>query len=155
MAITRRSMEADPEEVFGALLDPYMYAEWVVGAKSIRGADEHWPAVGSAFNHRIGAGEAEVKDKSEILELDSPNRIALRTFVRPFGIARVVIEAAREGDGRARVSIFEEPEIGTRMRLLARLVDPLIHLRNVESLRRLERVIRIRRSGASSSNPGR
>ena len=155
MATTVRSMEATPQEVFGTLLDPFMYAEWVVGAKLIRGADDNWPAVGSALYHRVGAGEADLKDKSEILELDVPRLISLRTFVRPLGIARVVIEVAADGDRRSRVSIFEEPEAGTRMRMLSKLLDPVIHVRNMESLRRLERVIRIRRSAGSSVESNR
>lgn len=141
MALNRRSFDATPQEVFDALLDARQYPNWVVGAKEIRAVDPEWPAVGSAFHHEVGAGDAVVQDKSAILELDVPHRIALRTFVRPLGIARVEITARAEAGGSI-VTIFEEPERGTRLHKIARVVDPLIHIRNIESLRRLERLVR-------------
>jgi uncharacterized protein YndB with AHSA1/START domain len=143
LAITERSIDATPAEVFEVLLDPFLYEHWVVGAKEIRGADESWPAVGSAFHHRVGGMKAEVKDKTEILELDAPHRIALRTFARPFGLARVII-TARPAETGTIVTIFERPEEGTKLRALTGVVDPVIHLRNIEALRRLDRVTRIR-----------
>ena len=147
VAIVKRSMDCTPEEVFEVLLDAYLYPDWVVGAKSIRRVDDEWPSVGAAFYHRVGAGAAEVKDKSEILELDSPRRLVLRTYARPAGIARVVLTASPNGNG-ATVAIDEQPEEGTRMRSFARFIDPAVHLRNVESLRRLEGVIK------KESSPG-
>ena len=143
MAVTKRSVAASPAQVFEVLLDPYLYSHWVVGAKEIRGADDNWPSVGSAFYHRVGAGAADLKDKSEVLDLHAPHRIALRTFVRPLGIARVVLTAEPQGNGTL-LTFFEEPEIGTKLRAVGRLLDPLIHLRNIEALRRLERVVQIR-----------
>lgn len=145
MAITERTFDASPEDVFDALLDAYQYPNWVVGAKGIRSVDDHWPEVGSAFHHKVGAGAAEVRDKTEVLDLDAPHRIELRTFARPVGVARVVITARRAEDGTI-VAIFEEPDEGTRMRKLARLLDPVIHVRNAEALRRLERVVRVLKS---------
>src|SRR3712207_2045993 len=142
MAITERKMEASPEEVFEALLDPYQYPNWVVGAKAIRDVDGEWPTVGSAFYHRLGAEGLELKDKTEVLELETPHRIALRTFARPLGVARVVITARPTEEGSI-VSLFEEPEEGTKLRRFTRLVDPIVHVRNVEALRRLEKVVRI------------
>lgn len=153
MAVTKRTVAASPAEVFEVLLDPFLYADWVVGAKEIRGADAQWPAVGAAFYHRVGAGAADLKDKSEVLELDIPHRIALRTFVRPLGIARVIITAEPSGE-RTLLTIFEEPELGTKLKALARVLDPLIHLRNTETLRRLERVVQARTSADAEGTLG-
>ena len=141
MAINARTFRATPQEIFDVLLDARQYPNWVVGAKEMRAVDAEWPAVGSAFHHEVGAGDAVVQDKSVILDLDAPRRIELRTYVRPVGVARVVIEATPAANG-TRVSIFEEPEQGTRMHKIARLVDPMIHVRNILSLRRLEGVVR-------------
>lgn len=144
-------MNCTPEEVFKVLLDAYLYPRWVVGAKSIRRVDDEWPSIGAAFYHRVGAGAAEVKDKSEILELDAPRRLVLRTYVRPAGIARVVLTAHADGSNTL-VTIEEELEEGTRMKSFSRLVDPVIHLRNVESLRRLEGLIKNGGSRQSSDS---
>lgn len=131
-------MRCTPEDVFRVLLDANRYPDWVVGAQAVRHVNADWPAVGSTFHHRVGV-TGEVKDKSEILEIDVPRRILLRTFVRPLGIARVII-TARPSAGGAHVEIVEEPEIGTRLRRIKPLLDPFLHLRNIECLRRLERV---------------
>ena len=144
MAITERLMACTPQQVFDVLLDAYLYKHWVVGAKDIRGADPHWPAIGATFYHRLGTAQAHLKDKSEILDLEVPHRIELRIYARPLGIGRVIITARPTDDGTI-VSIKEDPEIGTKLRPLGPLINPLTHIRNLESLRRLEKVISIRR----------
>ena len=149
MAIVKREMDCTAEEVFDVLLDAYLYPDWVVGAKSIRSVDDEWPSIGAAFYHRVGAGAAEVKDKSEILELDAPRRLVLRTYARPAGIARVVLTASPNGKG-TMVTIDEQPEEGTKMKWFTRFIDPAVHVRNVECLRRLEDVIQ---NGGSRSTP--
>jgi hypothetical protein len=78
-----------------------------------------------------------------------PRRIELRTIARPIGVARVVLSTESSGN-RSLVTFFEEPEEGTRMYALRRFIDPFLHLRNIEALRRLERVVRIKCSGARS-----
>ena len=143
MATTLRFIEATPTAIFDTLVDPYAYAHWVVGSKEIRGADDDWPAVGSAFYHRVGSAGLEVKDKSEVIQLDPPHWMALRTYVRPLGIAIVAIDIDPH-EGGSLVTIHEVPHPGTRLNALSRLLDPLIHLRNIESLRRLDRLVRIR-----------
>jgi uncharacterized protein YndB with AHSA1/START domain len=150
MAITERTMDATPQQVFDVLLDARCYPDWVVGAKAFRDVDDAWPAVGSAFYHRVGTEVADLKDKTVVLELDDLHRIALRTFARPLGIARVVI-TAKAAEGGTVVSLFEEPEIGTKARAISVLLDPLLHLRNIESLRRMERVIRQKAVGSEAS----
>ena len=141
MAINRRTFDATPEDVFDVLLDAQQYPNWVVGAKKIRAVEDLWPAVGSAFHHKLGAGSAEINDKTEILDLDAPNRIELRTFARPMGVARVVITAQGSESGTI-VAISEKAEQGTKMHKASRLIDPVIHVRNIETLRRLERVVK-------------
>lgn len=151
MAIVKREMDCTPEEVFKVLLDAHRYPDWVVGAKSIRSVDDGWPSVGAAFYHRVGAGGAEVKDKSEILELEAPRRLVLRTYARPAGIARVVLTASPSGSGTT-VAIDEQPEEGTRMKSFSRFIDPAVHVRNVESLRRLENVIKEKAAHGSNNS---
>lgn len=140
MAINKRTMRATPDEIFEVLLDPECYPDWVVGAKEVRGQDKEWPAVGSSFYHRVGVEGANLKDKTTMLALDSPRHVELTAYARPFGVARVAVSAKPNGDGTV-VEIFEKPEEGTRMRAISLLVDPLIKLRNVLSLKRLEETV--------------
>ena len=143
MAVNKRTIRATPEEVFEVLLDPECYPDWVVGAKAVRGQDPEWPAVGSSFYHRVGVEGANLRDKTTMLALDAPRHIELTAYARPFGVARVAVRAEPVEDG-TRVEIFEMPEEGTKMRAIALLVDPLIKLRNVLSLKRLDDTVMTR-----------
>lgn len=140
MATNKRTISATPEEVFEVLLDPECYPDWVVGAKSVRGQDPEWPEVGSSFYHRVGVEGANLKDKTTMLAIDKPRHIEMTAYARPFGVARVAVTAQQVDNGTV-VEIFEKPEEGTKMRAIALLMDPLIKLRNVLSLKRLEETV--------------
>jgi uncharacterized protein YndB with AHSA1/START domain len=138
MARTEALFSVPPERVFAVLADPTAYADWVVGSHSIRAADPEWPAVGSRFHHRVGAGPLKVKDHTEVLEVDPPRRLVLRARARPLGTARVEM-LLEPRDGGTHVTMIE---VGADpvSRLAIRLTDLLVHRRNVESLRRLRRI---------------
>ena len=51
------------------LADPFAYAEWVVGAKEIRGADPGFPQKGTRFHHSVGVGPFVIKHHSRVLEV--------------------------------------------------------------------------------------
>ena len=78
MARNRVHIHATPEEVFGVLADPERYPDWVVGADKIRDYDEEFPAVGSRFHHKVGPGPVNIRDYSEVLEVDPPHRLVLK-----------------------------------------------------------------------------
>lgn len=151
MATNKRTIKATPDEIFAVLLDPECYPEWVVGAKAVRGQDKEWPAVGSSFYHRLGIEGATLKDKTTMLSLDAPRHVELSAYARPLGVARVALRTQQVENGTI-VEIFEQPEEGTKMRAISLLVDPLIKLRNVLSLKRLEETVvtraREKREGA-------
>src|SRR5688500_20048840 len=113
MALNKRTLDATPEEIFDVLLDPECYPDWVVGAKAVRGQDKEWPAVGSAFYHRVGVEGANLKDKTTMRSLDAPRHLELTAFARPFGIARGAV-SPHPTDGGTITEIFEKPEEGTR-----------------------------------------
>lgn len=136
MARTQTTVPAPIERVFAVLADPYRYHEWVVGAKEIRDADAGWPAPGSIFHHSIGEGPLTLKDNTQCLEVDAPTRIVLEARARPLGRARVDIRL-EQVDGGTQVVMEEEATSPPLMKLLNPVFDPLVHLRNVESLRRL------------------
>jgi uncharacterized protein YndB with AHSA1/START domain len=149
------TIAASPEEVFAVLLDAFAYADWVVGARRVRGADPEWPAVGARFHHALGVGPVELKDTSKILELDAPHHLALEVRFRPFGIGRVDLHLEAVRGGRATlVTMDEVAGVNGTMRFIERL---LITLRNWFSLRRLRRLVAQRATqpagGASRSAP--
>jgi uncharacterized protein YndB with AHSA1/START domain len=147
MATTRTQIAASPDEVFAALANPENYGDWVVGSDTIRDADPAWPKVGSRFHHRIGVGFLKVNDHTEVIEVAPPHRLVLHAKARPLGTATVTMVLA-ERDGGTAVTMTEVA--GDRLSRLAlnRLTDPVIHLRNVEALRRLKRIVETGRSRA-------
>jgi uncharacterized protein YndB with AHSA1/START domain len=145
MATTRTQIAASPEAVFAALANAENYGDWVVGSDTIRDADPTWPKVGSRFHHRVGFGPLKVNDHTEVLDVDAPHRLVMHARARPLGTARVTMLLA-ESDGGTAVTMIEVA--GDRLSRLAlnRLTDPLVHLRNVEALRRLKRLVETGRS---------
>ena len=142
MARTSIRTDASPERVFSVLADAKAYPHWVVGAKQVRAVDEGWPAPGTAFHHSIGAGPASVDDATTVVELDPPRRLVLRGRARPLGTMAIVLDVRRAAD-ETEITITERPAAGPPSWLrgpFAWAMDVLIHLRNIESLRRLRRL---------------
>jgi uncharacterized protein YndB with AHSA1/START domain len=74
------------ESVFAALVDPWTYPEWLVGAQDMRSVDPGWPAPGSSFHHRVGlAGPLTIADSSSSCEVDAPELLVLEVRARPAG----------------------------------------------------------------------
>lgn len=134
MAVNEVHIDAGPAQVFGYLSDGRKYAEWVVGAKRIRAVDEGWPAVGSRIHHTVGAGPLTLDDHTEVLEVEPTTLLVLDARARPIGRARVELRLEEDGTGTKVVMRETVASVSPR---LGRLFDPLIHLRNVEALRRL------------------
>lgn len=138
MAVNHEMIEAAPETVFGIITDPSSYPRWVVGARTIRDVDTSWPRPGSAFHHAVGVGPARIHDKTEVLDIQPPDRLVLRARARPAGVARVALHLRGKGSGTEVV--LEEHPLGPGARWWGRLLDPVVWLRNIESLRRLKRI---------------
>ncbi|MEO5679096.1 MAG: SRPBCC domain-containing protein [Acidimicrobiales bacterium] len=143
MSCTERSFDSTPEQIWSVLADPHSYEHWVVGAKDIRAADGEWPAPGSALQHTSGFGPLNLKDNTKVLEADPPRRLVLEARGRPLGIARIEIELKPEGAATA-VSMTEYAIRPEAARRLNPILDPFLHSRNVETLRRLEELIKER-----------
>ena len=143
MARNHALIDAAPETVFDVLTDADDYPRWVVGASDIRNLDPDWPAVGSAFHHRVGLGPLTLPDRTTVVEIERPRRLVLQARARPAGTARITLELEPSGSATC-VTLVEDPGD-----LLTRLVfTPLVHLavrvRNAESLRRLKRLVELR-----------
>lgn len=130
-------MDVPPESVFAVLSDPRSFARWVVGSKEVRRADPDWPAVGTAFDHKVGIWPIALSDHSEVVEASPPDLLKLLVKARPFSKAYVTLSLRPGGHG-TRVEM-DEVAADARSRLLFNPVtDPLIRIRNRESLRRLK-----------------
>lgn len=148
MATDRIRVPGPPDVVFDVLEDAAAYPRWVVGAHRIRSVDPDWPRVGSRFHHSIGVG-LHLHDTSQVLESARPERFALETRFRPFGVARVDVELRADRDGTL-VTITERPVAGPARRWSSAPLDRLVGLRNVWSLRRLRGVVAERAARTAS-----
>jgi uncharacterized protein YndB with AHSA1/START domain len=161
MSLNEITVDAPPQVVWDVLADPPTYEYWVVGNKAIRSYDPGWPAPGTEFRHKVGFGPVTVKDKTVSLEAEAPRRLVMRVRALPVGkgIVTFELEPIRSGSGTV-VRMGEQIDDGPA-RFLAPVFDPLTHLRNAETLRRLRRLAeeRYRAGGdarpAGSASPGR
>ena len=140
MATTRTQIAASPDEVFAALANPENYGDWVVGSDTIRDADPAWPKVGSRFHHRVGFGLLKVTRPHRSPGGRAAHRLVMHAKARPLGTAKVMM-LLTERDGGTHVTMIEVAGDPLSRLALNRLTDPLIHLRNVEALRRLKRIV--------------
>ena len=132
---------APPEAVWEVLADPFTYADWVVGTRKIRGADESWPAVGSRLHHTVGFPPLTLRDYSQVLESAPPRRLALRAKLRPLGILRVDIELEPvDGGARTHLKLQEYVE-GGPLRLTGKLGDAGAQGRMELGVRRLKDIV--------------
>jgi len=133
-----------PERVYEVLSDPYSYAHWVVGSRSVDVHDHHWPQPGSRFGHTQGKWPLLIKDETESIASDPARRLELVAKARPVLVARVIMNLQRQ-DGGTRVVMEEKPEAG--------IAAPFLRLppgraatrwRNRHSLRRLKELAEAR-----------
>ena len=126
-----------PEDVFAVLSEPRSFARWVVGSREIRRADPEWPSVGAAFDHRVGIWPLTLSDNSEVVQCEPARLLKLLVKARPFSRAFVTLRL-KPSDAGTLLSM-DEFAADARSRLFFNpLTDPLIHLRNNVSLRRLK-----------------
>ncbi len=147
MAVTKMPIDGTPAEVFALLANPYTYEHWVVGCDDIRGVEGEWPAVGSVFHHTVGAGPIKVKDTTKVLEVEPDRRLVIEARARPAGVAKVTFTLEPQ-EGGTLVTIEEHPVRGVAKTIHNPGQDMLIHLRNAETLRRLDQQVRERRANA-------
>ena len=142
MAVTRRVMRGvRPSAVFDVLRDGSSYGDWVVGARMIRRVEPGWPAPGTALHYTLGYGPLRKDDETRVRAYEPDRRLELRARAWPVGTARIELRAEPVEDGTL-VSIDEHPDSGPAALLHNPLADAAIKLRNLETLRRLERQAR-------------
>ncbi|WP_022905516.1 SRPBCC family protein, partial [Curtobacterium sp. B18] len=131
-----RILHCRPEDVFDVFADGWLFTTWVVGASRMRGQDEGWPAVGTRLHHSFGIWPLVIDDVTTVLEWDAPHRMVIQPKGWPLGEARVelVVEEHRRG---CKVTIVEDAVAGPGAWAPDVLVQPMIWIRNRETLRRL------------------
>jgi uncharacterized protein YndB with AHSA1/START domain len=139
MARNTRRMAVSRDDLWSTLSDGSGYATWVVGTTTIRDVDEHWPAVGSRLHYSVGRGPLRHDGHTEVLSVDPGRCLELEAHAWPAGTARIEITLHDDGDGTV-VEMVEHPARGAGALLHNPIGDALLKLRNVEALRRLERL---------------
>ena len=133
-------MSVPPERVFEVLSDPRSYGRWVVGSRGVHAADTTWPAPGSVFEHTQGVRPLPLlRDRTAVLACTPPTMLRLRVQARPLTVAHVTLRLAPHASG-THVVMEEVPADLRSQVVMNPLTDPLIRLRNAESLRRLKRL---------------
>lgn len=130
-----RHLRCPPAAVFAVLADGWLYPGWVVGAARMRDVAASWPDPGSRLHHSFGAWPALVDDTTTVEECDPDRRLVLTARGWPMGAARVELTIEPRGSG-CTVLIRETPVSGPAA-WLRDLIEPLLFLRNRETLRRL------------------
>ena len=136
MSSNVRAMNCSPESVFAVLGDGWLFPSWVVGASRMRQVDADWPMEGSKLSHSFGVWPALIDDDTTVLEYDFPRRMVMQPKGWPIGEARVTIDVKPRGRGSV-VRIQEDAVEGPGAFVPKPLLDVGLHIRNVETLRRL------------------
>ena len=108
----------------------------VVGASRMRDVDAAWPAEGSALQHSVGVWPVLINDETVSLEWNPPHRMVMRAKGWPIGEARVTLDVRQRASG-CLVRIQEEPVEGPGSWVPRFLTEPLLYIRNRETLQRL------------------
>jgi uncharacterized protein YndB with AHSA1/START domain len=136
MYTVTRMVQATPEQIWGVLKDGWSYPSWVVGASRMRAVSENWPAKGSKLHHSAGIWPTVVNDETTVLESEPPRLLRLQAKGRPAGEATVELRIEPAGNG-SKITIMEDVTRGPGRYIPKVLRQPLIALRNTETLRRL------------------
>jgi hypothetical protein len=137
VAVVVRRFRADADSVFRVLADGWLYACWMMGASRTRAVDRGFPTTGTALHHSSGAWPFVVNDATSVEEWDPPHRIVLVAQGKLFGAARAEIRVSARASGCV-VRMTERPVNGAASLVPSFLMQPILYLRNVEALRRLD-----------------
>ncbi len=140
MSHTCRAFTASPAEVFAVLSDPRTYPDWLIGASRIRDHDPGWPAVGSKFHHLVGIKPFALPDSTEVVSMEPDRLLRMHVRARPL-VSAVATFTITGGTDGCVLCIEEEPALRVIGNLIRPVLDPITHVRNHRSLRRLAGVL--------------
>jgi uncharacterized protein YndB with AHSA1/START domain len=134
-------IDALPTQVWATLADGSAFQDWVAGCKEVRAVEGPWPEPGSSIHHSIGVGALTIDDTTTVEDMQPDRRLVLRARIRPVGVARVALTLAPAPSGGTTVVMEEEATEGPASHVPDVVADPLLHLRNIETLRRLKALV--------------
>lgn len=137
-------MTVSRDAVWAALGDGYTYSEWVVGTREIRDVDKAFPAVGARLHYTVGRGPLRHEGHTRVLDVVPGERLELEIRAWPMLTIRVKLRLAAR-DGSTEVTMIEHPYRGAIAKFHNPVLDTMLRLRNIETLRRLESVAARRR----------
>lgn len=137
MSTVTQVFDSPPAHVWNVISDGWLYSGWVVGASRIRAVDDHWPQEGAKLHHSVGTWPFLIDDSSSVTAVDPGRMLELLARGWPMGEATVLITLEDLGGGKCRVSIAEDAVRGPGKVVPKALRDPLIAVRNRETLKRL------------------
>lgn len=137
MATVTQVYNSPAADVWKVIADGWLYSGWVVGASRIRAVDAHWPEVGSRLHHSVGAWPLVIDDSTRVTAVEPGKSLELIARGWPMGEAKVLITLEDLGT-QCRVTMAEDAVRGPGLAVPKVLRDPLISVRNRETLKRLE-----------------
>jgi len=136
MTENERLIRASVEDVFAILTDGWTYAAWVVGASRIRDVEAGFPQPGRSIHHSVGSWPLLIDDRTTSEQYE-PNRfLQLKVRAWPTGEGRVEFEATDKG-GQCHLVMREQAVSGPAALIPKAVVDPVLRMRNSETLERL------------------
>jgi uncharacterized protein YndB with AHSA1/START domain len=139
VAVNIGHLDVPAQRVWALWMDGRRYHEWVVGTSAVRDVDDTFPRPGSAIHYTVGRGPLRHEGHTEVLDVDEGRRLVLRAHAWPLGTADIDLRVSEDGDGRCTVTIDEWPSAGAGAVLHSPVSDGLIRLRNIVTLRRMQR----------------
>ncbi|WP_461164732.1 SRPBCC family protein [Arthrobacter sp. R4-81] len=137
MVTVSKTFLASANDVWNVIADGWLYSGWVVGASRIRDVDALWPAEGAVLHHSVGAWPLLINDKTHVTASNPGKSIELIARGWPLGEAKVVITIEEQRTG-CKVTMAEDAIKGPGSAIPKFILDPLIAVRNKETLKRLE-----------------
>ncbi|MDX6260233.1 MAG: hypothetical protein QOH84_1921 [Kribbellaceae bacterium] len=136
MSENERLIHASVDDVFAVLTDGWSYASWVVGASRIRDVEAGWPQPGHSIHHSVGSWPLLVDDTTTVEAYEPPRLLRLRVRAWPTGEG-IVEFAATDQYGECHLTMREHIVKGPAALVPEQLIDPVLQLRNAETLQRL------------------
>jgi uncharacterized protein YndB with AHSA1/START domain len=129
-------IRASIDDVFAVLTDGWTYSAWVVGASRVRAVEKNWPQPGSSIHHSVGVWPLVIDDASTVEEYEPRRFLRLKVRAWPTGEGRVEFEA-KDQAGQCHLTMREHAVKGPAALIPQAVIDPILSVRNTETLRRL------------------
>ncbi|MDX6247742.1 MAG: hypothetical protein QOF10_1102 [Kribbellaceae bacterium] len=129
-------IHASVEDVFAILTDGWTYAAWVVGASRVRSVEPGFPQPGHSIHHSVGIWPLLINDTTTAERYEPLRFLQLKVRAWPTGEGRVEFEATDKG-GECQLIMREEAVKGPATLIPEAVLDPVLRLRNDETLKRL------------------